>query len=112
MYLATWSCLCKYSVFNIVVHPNIMLSTVSSLFVHNIHSVSTPCLMIVDWYTLVGMLWSCSANIKPSVSLFRLELLLPYLHQQCLSFADIFRPAISLSKCFSCIFDKLVLLSV
>ena len=63
--------LCKYSVFTIIEHPDIMWSTVSLLFLHNRHLGLAPVLKILDWCTLVEMVWSCATSIKSSIPAFR-----------------------------------------
>lgn len=63
--------LCKYSIFTIIEHPDIMWPTVSLLFLHNLYLGSAPVLRILDWYTLVEMVWSCAISMKSSISAFR-----------------------------------------
>ena len=65
MYLVTPSCLCKYSVFTIVGHPDIMKSTVFLLFLHNLHLGSSPFLR-----SLIGkLLLRCFGPALPVLNL-------------------------------------------
>ena len=70
------SCLWRYSILTIVGHVNTIWSTISSLCVFSLQLGSAPLLRIFDWDAPVDILWSWAVIIKPSVSHFKLELLI------------------------------------